>query len=63
MFLSESARTAAKSRTNLRTNLGKVTKRLGRLASNVAHMFKFIWEWINAKQIAPRDTRGTLGGF
>ena len=23
----------------------------------------FIWEWIYAKQIAPRDTRGALGGF
>ena len=24
---------------------------------------RFIWEWIYAKQIAPRDTRGHLGGF
>ena len=59
--MSESARTAAKSRTNLSTNLGKSTKRLGRLAPNVAHMCKFIWEWINAKQIASRYTRGALG--
>ena len=26
-------------------------------------MCRFIWEWIYAKQIAPRDTRGHLGGF
>ena len=38
-------------------------KRLGRLAPNLAHTCKFIWEWIYAKQIAPRDTRGALGGF
>ena len=62
-FLRESARTAAKSRTNLSTNSGKPTKRLGRLAPNVAHMCKFIWERIYAKQIAPRDKRGALGGF
>ena len=24
---------------------------------------RFIWEWIYAKQIAPRDKRGHLGGF
>ena len=61
MFLRESARTAAKSRTNLSTNSGKATKRLGRLAPNLAHMCKFIWEWIYAKQIALRGTRGHLG--
>ena len=63
VFLPESARTAAKSRTNLSTNSGKAAKRLGRFAPNLAHMCKFIWEWIYAKQIAPRDTRGSLGGF
>ena len=63
VFLRESACTAAKSRTNLSTNSGKATKRLGRLALNLAHMCKFIWDWIYAKQIAPRDTRGHLGGF
>ena len=26
-------------------------------------MCRFIWEWIYAKQIAPRDTRGNLGGL
>ena len=26
-------------------------------------MCRFIWKWIHAKQIAPRDTRGHLGGF
>ena len=55
-------RTAAKNRTNLSTNSGKATKRPGRLAPNLAYMCKFIWEWICAKQIAPRDTRGALGG-
>ena len=65
VFLRESARTGAKSRTNLGTNSGKATKRQGRLAPNLAHMCIFIWEWIYAKQIAPRDTRGgggALGG-
>ena len=62
VFLRESARTAAKSRTNLSTNSGKSTKRLGQLAPNLAHMCKFIWEWTYAKQIAPRDTCGVLGG-
>ena len=33
-----------------------------RLAQNLVHMCIFIWEWIYAKQIAPRDTRGHLGG-
>ena len=46
MFLRESPRTAAKKRTNLSTNWGKATKRLGRLAPNLAHMCKFIWERI-----------------
>ena len=64
VFLHESARTAAKSGTNLNTNSGKATKRLGRLAPNLAHMCKLIWEWIYAKQIAPRETRGGhLGGL
>ena len=38
-------------------------KRLDRLAPNLAHICISIWEWIYAKQIAPRDTRGDLGGF
>ena len=63
VFLRESAHTVAKSRTNLITHSGKATKRLSRLAPNLAHMCKFIWEWIYAKQIAPRDTRGHMGGF
>ena len=41
----------------------EVVKWLDRLAPNLAHMCRFIWEWIYAKQIAPRDTRGALGGF
>ena len=61
--LRESARTAAKSRTNLSTHSGKAIKGLGRLAPNLAHMCRFISEWIYAKQIAPRDTRGHMGGF
>ena len=63
VFLRESSRTAAKSRTNLSTNSGKANKWLDRLAPNLAHMCKFIWEWIYAKQIAPQDTRGHLGYF
>ncbi len=42
---------------------GEDVKRLIRLAPNLVHMCRFIWEWIYAKQIAPRDTRGHLGGF
>ena len=60
--LRESARTAAKRRTDLSTNSGKAIKRLDRLAPNLAHMCRFIWEWIYAKQIAPRDSGGTWGG-
>ena len=26
------------------------------------HICRFVWEWIYAKQIAPRDTMGALGG-
>ena len=37
---------------------------MDRLAPNLAHMCRFIWEWINAKQIALRDTkRGHLRIF
>ena len=38
-------------------------KRLDRLAPNLAHMCRFIWEWIYAKQIPLRDTRGHLGVY
>ena len=62
VFLRETVHTAAKSRTNLSTNPRKVTKRVDRLAPNLVHMCRFIWEWIHAKQIAPRDTRGNFGG-
>ena len=58
----ETARRAAKGRTNLSTNSGKSTKRLDRLTPNLAHMCRLICEWIDAKQIAPRDARGTWGG-
>ena len=62
VFLRESAPTAAKSRTNRSTNSEKATNRLGRLTQNMAHMCKFILEWIYVKQIAPRDTRGAVWG-
>ena len=42
---------------------GEAVKRLDRLAPTFVHVCSFIWEWIYAKQIAPRDTRGHLGGF
>ena len=41
---------------------GEDVKRLVRLASNLVHMCRFIWEWIYANQIALRDTRGHWGG-
>ena len=42
----------------------EAVKRLDRLAPNLAHICISIWEWIYAKQIAPRDTRGgAVGGF
>ena len=41
---------------------GKAVKRLDRLAPNLAHICRSIWERIYAKQIAPRDKRGALGG-
>ena len=50
VFLRETAHTAATSRTNLSINLEKATKRLDQLAPNLAHMCRFIWEWIYAKQ-------------
>ena len=61
VLLCETARIAAKSRTNHSTHSGKATKRLGRLTPHLAHMCRFIWEWISAKQIAPRNTRGHWG--
>ena len=39
----------------------EAVKRLDRLASNLAHMCRFIWEWIYIKQIALRDKRAHLG--
>ena len=39
----------------------EAVKRLNRLAPNLAHMCRFIWESAYAKQIAPRDTRGGGG--
>ena len=60
--LRESAHTAAKSRTNLRAHSGKATKRLGRLAPNLAHMCKFIWEWIYTQKNCPSRHKGVLGG-
>ena len=39
---------------------GQAVKRLDRLAPNLPHICRSIWEWIYAKQIVPR---GHLGGF
>ena len=39
----------------------EAVKRLDRLAPNLTHICRSIWEWIYAKQIASRDTRGHLG--
>ena len=61
--LRESARTAAKRLVNLRTHSGKAIKRLDRLAPNLAHMCRFIWEWIYAKQVPLETQRGAHGGF
>ena len=66
VFLRESGRTAAKSRTSLSTNSGKATKRLGRLVPNLSHMCKFIWKWIcrYTPNKLPLETQGRhLGGF
>ena len=41
----------------------EAVKRLDRLATNLAHICRSIWEWIYDKQIAPRDTRGTWVGL
>ena len=41
----------------------EAVKRLDRLTPNLAHMYRFIWEWIYAKQIALRETRGALAVF
>ena len=58
VFLRESARTAAKSRTNLSTNSEKATKRLGRLAPNLANV------QIHMRNKLPFETqRGYLEGF
>ena len=63
VFLHETARPVAKSRTNLAQIQEKLPKRLDRLTQNLAHMCRFIWEWIYAKQIEPQDRRGHFGGF
>ena len=41
---------------------GEAVKRLDRLAPNMAHICRSIWEWIHVKRIAPRDTREHVGG-
>ena len=46
----------------LSTNSGRATKRLDRLTPNLAHMCRFICEWIYAKQSEPQDKRGHFGG-
>ena len=65
-FVRELARTAAKTRTNVSAHSGKATKRLDRLAPNLVHMCRFIWEWIYAKTNCPSKHKGgiweVLGG-
>ena len=61
VFLRESARTAAKSRTNLSTNSGKATKRPGRSAPNLAHVQ--IHMGMDIRQTnCPSRHKGALGG-
>ena len=61
VFLRESARTAAKSQTNLSTNSGKATKWPGRLALNLAHMCKLGMD-IRQTNCPSRHKGGTWGG-
>ena len=42
---------------------GEAVYRLDRLAPNLAHICRSIWEWIYAKQISPRDTRVRVKTF
>ncbi len=58
MFLSETARQVAKN-----TYSGKATKPLDRLTPNLAHMFRFIWEWIYANQLNLNTQVGISGRF
>ena len=57
--LRESARTAAKRRTNLSTNSGKATKWLDRLARNLAHMGVSGGQTI--KSLGSCQTAGAIG--
>ena len=60
----ESARTAAKSRTNLSTNSGKATKATGPIDPKFGtHVQVHMGMDIRQKQLPPRDTMGALGGF
>ena len=65
VFLRETARTVAKSRTNISINSGTDGKRLDRLAPNVAHMCcRFILEWIGyTPSKLPLETQGALAGY
>ena len=44
-------------------SLGKLSNGWNDWPQNLARICRSISEWIYAKQIAPRDTRGHLGGF
>ena len=46
----------------LSTNSRKATKPLDRLTPNVAHMCRFIWEWIYANQLNLKTQGGISGG-
>ena len=61
VLLLETTRTPTKNQTNLSTNSGKATERLNRLGPKLAHMWRFIWEWIQAKQISIETQGGHLG--
>ena len=59
VFLRETAHPVAKSR----TNLAQIQEKLPNGWTDWHQIYRFILEWIYAKQIAPRDTRGNFGGL
>ena len=55
VFLRESARTAAKSRTNLSSHRRSCRKPLERPGPKLTHACRFIWESTSAKKLSSRD--------